>query len=131
MKTLFIVIVLLLPVFGGCGLLVDDPEWIEEKMYTTEAELPPDARMGEPIVFTVKSYLHNSCWEFSRLRTVSSGFDIFVTPYRKCLIEERVCFEVITGVAEEGIFTPVFPGEYRFHFWRSDTLALEHIVVVR
>ncbi|UCE67420.1 MAG: hypothetical protein JSU85_05235, partial [Candidatus Zixiibacteriota bacterium] len=100
-------------------------------MYTREAELPPDARIGEPIVFTIKSYLHNSCWKFSRLRIVSSGFDVYVTPYRKRLIEERACLEVITGVAEEGVFIPVFPGEYKFHFWRSDTLALDYTVDVR
>jgi hypothetical protein len=133
MKTSSVIIVLLIVLFCGCGLLMNDHEWIEEKMYTTVAELPPDAGIGEPIVFNAKSYLANSCWKFSHLRTVSSGFDVYVTLYMKRSIEETICLEYITGVAKEGQFTPVFPGEYRFrfHFWRSDTSTLEHTVVVR
>jgi len=131
MKTSSAVIVLLMALLCGCGLLGTDSDWIEEKMYTTEAELPPDARLGEPIVFNAKSYLANSCWKFSHLRTVSSGFDVYVTLYMKRSVEETICLEYITGVAEEGQFTPRLPGEYRFHFWRYDTPALEYSVVVR
>lgn len=131
MKTSSAVIVLLMALLCGCGLLGTDSNWIEEKMYTREAELPLDARIGEPIVFTVMTYLPNTCYSFSRLRIVSSGSDVYVTPFMKRSREETICYDVITGVAEEGQFVPVFRGEYRFHFWRPDTLALEYAVVVR
>lgn len=131
MKTSSIVIVLLVAIFCGCGLLGTDSNWIEEKMYTREVEFPPEGRIGEPIVFTVKSYLPNTCYSFSRLRIVSLGFDIYVTPYMKQSKDEIICYDVITDVAEAGEFTPVFPGEYRFHFWRPDTFALEYAVDVR
>jgi hypothetical protein len=131
MKTSSMVIVLLIAIFCGCGLLGSDSDWIEERMYTQEAELPPYARLGRPIVFTVHSYLPNTCWHFSRLQVASSGFDVYVTPYKKRSPEDIVCLEVITGVIEEGQIIPVLPGAYRFHFWRSDTLSLDYIVIVR
>jgi hypothetical protein len=129
MKTSSIVIVLLVAIFYGCGLLESD--WIVERMRTQDVEIPPEVNMGESIVFTVDSYLPDTCWKFRRLRIISSGFDVYVTPYMMRSRNETICFLVCTPIAEEGVFTPVFPGEYRFHFWHSDTLSLDYTVIVR
>lgn len=131
MKTLFILIILLPAIFSGCGLLGIDNDWIVEKMHTQEAEIRPEASLGEPIVFIVKSSFSNSCWKFNRFAIEQSGFDVMVTPYKKLPNKSTVCFDVMVDVSEAGQFTPVIPGEYRFHFWRADTLTLEYTVIVR
>lgn len=131
MKASTAVIILSMAFINGCGHHVSEPNWILEKMYTSEVEIQPAATAGEPLFFTVKSGFPNTCWQFSHLRIVSSGFDVYVTPYMKRPIGEMVCLEFATPVAEEGQFVPVFPGVYRFHFWRFDSFSLNYTVTVQ
>lgn len=131
MKASILVIVILFAIICSCDRSVDNHEWILEKMYTNEAELPQTGSVGEAIIFTVKSYLTDSCRKFSHLEIAPSGFDIFITPYMKHSTEELVCLAVVTGIAEDGQFTPGQPGQYTFHFWRSDTLSLDYAVTVQ
>jgi len=131
MKTSPIVIALLIAIFCGCGLLGSNSEWIEEKMHTDAVEIAPDGLIGEPINFIASSTFGDACWEFSRFRTISSGFDVYVTPYARRPAKEVACATVMTTVSGEDRFIPQFPGEYRFHFWRSDTLSLDYTVNVR
>lgn len=131
MKTVFLLFILLPVIIVGCAQSPEGLEWIEEKMYTTEADLPSSAVAGEPVIFTLRSWLPNSCWKFSHIGINSSGFDVFVTAYMKRSPEDLVCLTVVTPVAEEGSYIPEFPGEYRFHFWRSDTLTLDYTVIAQ
>ena len=131
MKTVFLLFILLPVIIFGCAQLVDGPDWIEEKMYTSEADLPSSAVVGEPVIFTLRSGLPNSCWKFSRIGINSSGYDVFVAAYMKRSPEDLVCLDVVTPVAEEGAYIPEFPGEYRFYFWRSDTLTLDYTVIAQ
>lgn len=131
MKTLFTAIIILVPIFYGCERSVDNTEWIEAKMYTEEAELPPSGQVGHPINFTVSSTFGDDCWEFSRFYIIPSGSDVYVTPYAKHLVKRLTCATVMTDVSGEGRFTPRVPGEYRFRFWQSDTLSLDYTVIVQ
>jgi hypothetical protein len=130
MKASIPAIVLLFAILCSCDRSVDNHEWIVEKMYTTEAELPQTGSVGEPIVFTAISRFGDSCWEFSHFKTSRSGYDIYVTPYAKRLAKEIICAAVMTTVSGEGKFTPNIQGEYTFHFWRSDTISLDYTVTV-
>lgn len=131
MKTSFSVIFLSATILCGCGHLFNDPDWIEEKMYSEAAELPPGGQVGEPINFIVTSYFGDDCWQFSRFKIVPSGLDVHVTPYAKRLAKETICATVITAVSGESRIIPVVPGEYRFHFWQSDTQTLDYTVIVQ
>ena len=130
MKTVFLLI--LLPVIiVGCAQSPQGPEWIEREMYTIEADLPSSAVVGEPVIFTLRSSTPNSCWKFSHIVINSLGHDVFVTAYMKRNPEDIICLTVVTPVVEEGAYIPKFPGECRFHFWRSDTLTLDYTVFVQ
>ena len=131
MKTLFIILILLPAIFSGCGLLTSDPDWIVGKLHSREVEIPPEASLGEPIVFIVKSSFSNPCWKFNGFVITQSGFDVIVTPYKKIPNKSQICSAVMVDVSEGGRFRPVIPGEYRFHFWRADTLSLDYVVTVR
>jgi hypothetical protein len=131
MKTVSLLFILLPVIIVGCAQSPKGPEWVEEEMYTLEADLPSSAVAGEPVIFTLRSWLPNSCWKFSHIRINSSGYDVFVTAYMKRSPEDLVCLTVVTPVAEEGAYIPVFAGEYRFHFWRSDTLSLDYTVIAQ
>jgi hypothetical protein len=131
MKTLFTAIVLLAGIIYGCERSVKNTEWVEEKMYTKEVDLPPNGQVDDPINFTVTSTFGDDCWEFSRFSVIPSGSDVYVTPYAKHLVKRLICATVMTDVSGEGRFTPRIPGEYRFHFWRSDTLSLDYTVIVQ
>lgn len=131
MKTSFAAIVLLVAIFCSCERSVKNPEWVEEKMHTDEVELPPNGHVGEPINFIATSIFGDDCWEFSRFNIIPSGLDIYVTPYAKRLAKEIACATVMTAVSGEGQFTPAVPGEYRFHFWQSDTQTLDYTVIVQ
>jgi hypothetical protein len=131
MRTSFTAIALLVAIFCSCERSVKNSEWVEEKMNTNEVELPPSGRVGDPINFITTSIFGDDCWEFSRFNIISSGSDVYVTPYAKRPAKRVVCATVMTTVSGEGRFTPRFPGEYKFHFWRSDTLSLDYTVTVR
>lgn len=137
MKTVFLLFILLPVIIVGCAQspdgpkLPDSPEWIEKKMYTTEADLPSSAVAGEPVIFTLRSGTHNACWKFSHIGINASGNDVFITAYMKRSPEDFACADVGTTVVEEGAYFPEFPGEYRFRFWRSDTLTLDYTVIAQ
>ena len=131
MKSAFLFFILLPLIIVGCAQSPAGPEWIEEEMYTREADLPSSAVVGEPIIFTLRSWLPNSCWKFSCIRIYSLGHDVFVTAYMKHNPEDIICFDVVTPIEEERAYIPKFRGECRFHFWRSDTLSLDYTVYVQ
>lgn len=83
-----------------------------------------------PIVFEIASFFNTPCDEYSHSDINQDDFDISIKFYQKSEKGGR-CTQVVVDTEIRWGFMPESAGEYRFHFWQSDSASLDTTVVVR
>jgi hypothetical protein len=121
-------------IFAGLALTCSKPHesarWIRVPWFSESVTIPNTIEFGRAIEFEVKSWAGNACWSYSHLEITSHRFDVYVKPFAKRDSRQIVCFAVIVHFDMPGYFTPLLPGDYRFHFWQSDTTSFDTTVTV-
>lgn len=121
---------LILFMFTGCSLFMTETEWNYYLMRPHSVLSIESGGVRTPIVFKISSSLNTPCNEYSHSDIDQDNFDISVKFYQKSEKSIRCTAVMVDTVIHWG-FMPESAGEYRFHFWKSDSTSLDTAVVVR
>jgi hypothetical protein len=116
--------------FAGCSLFPHDSDYEYYTMYPQEVAAADHGGIGDDISFEIESAFNSSCGEYSHAEIRRSNFDLFVKFYQRRK-RETVCATVMVPTRIRWRYNPVTAGEYRFHFWRSDSTSLDTTILVR
>ncbi len=114
----------------GCSLFPNGTDWIYHPMYPHEILTIESGGAGTEMSFEIASFLNTPCHKYSHADVKQDNFDIFVEFYQKQK-REAICTQVIVDTRINWSINMRSPGEYRFHFWQSDSTSLDTIVIVQ
>jgi hypothetical protein len=123
-------------VLTGCDILWNifgppkDDQFIVKRVYPHAIE--NTAVQGLNIAFQVVCVVGDPCWfpSHNEFATKNNGQDIYVSVYAK-RDKKAVCPQVISIIKPIVKYSVKTVGEYRFHFWKSDTTTMDTTIVVR
>jgi len=121
---------IILSMLFGCSIFPTDTEY---SYYPMRPYSVLDIESGErrtPIVFRLSSSLNTPCNEFSHSDIVQNYHDILVRFFQR---EEKDihCTQVGVDTVITWGYIPLSAGQYRFHFWQSDSTSLDTTVLIR
>lgn len=114
---------------SGCSIFGDGTDWIYSPMYPDSLTISGSMRVNDSILFELDSFLSTPCDEYSHAELKRDANDIYVRFYQR-RDKSTMCITVIVPTQISWSYTPLMPGDYRFHFWQSDTTSLDTTVTV-
>lgn len=114
----------------SCSLLSKDSKWTYGPMIASEiSKIEIDSARGIA-EFQIKSAFNSGCSEFSHVESASENNYRFVKFYQK-RERDRYCTTEMVDTEIIWIADGLSPGQYKFHFWRSDSTSLDTTIVLQ
>ncbi len=114
---------------AGCSLFDDEIEWMKMSVPADSVVISDSVALGQSIDFEVTGTVPDIAWKSSHFEIQQSNFDVWVRLRAKR--NPKLCSHFIPRLIHvEGSFLPHSVGNYRFHFWQSDTTSLDTTAVV-
>ena|GEM_PF-2722296 len=125
-----ILLFLLAFIFFNCSIFDHGTEWVYYTMYPHAILNVDSGGIGRKVYFELASAFNSSCDEFSHAVVREENKDYLVKFFQRHKRDAR-CLTVMIDTQIRWSFTPLSPGEYRFHFWQSDSTSLDTTIVIR
>lgn len=116
-------------IFSGCSIFGHGTEWTYSPMYPDSLTISGSMIVNDRILFELDSAFNSPCNEYSHAELKQNANDIYVKFYQR-RDKSTICATVMVPTQISWSYTPLMPGDYRFHFWQSDTTSLDTTVTV-
>ncbi len=116
-------------ILSGCSIFGHGTEWIYSPMYPHSLAISGSMIVNDRILFELDSYLNTPCNEYSHAELKRNANDIYVKFYQR-REKGTVCATVMVPTQISWSYTPLMPGDYRFHFWQFDSTSFDTTVTV-
>ncbi len=121
---------MILSILIGCSLFPNDTEYDYYPMRPSGVLSIESGQVRIPISFRLSSAFNSPCEEYSHSDIKQDYHDISVKFCQRSEKGSR-CSAVMVDTEIIWGFLPLSTGEYRFHFWQSDSTGLDTTVLIR
>ncbi len=115
---------------SGCSLFEDNHGRGIRPMYPVSVSIEQTGSPDHLITFTIESNLNDGCSLYSHATTIRDGYDVYIGLFQK-RDSQLYCTDAIVRTTVICNYNPPAGGDYKFHFWRSDSTSLDTVVMVR
>ncbi len=116
-------------IISGCSIFGHGTEWTYSPMYPHSLTISGSLIVNDRILFALDSSLNTPCYEYSHAELKQNANDIYVRFYQRS-DKSSICTMNIVPTQISWSYTPLMPGDYRFHFWQFDSTSFDTTVTV-
>ncbi len=117
-------------ILSGCSIFGHGTEWRYSPMYPDSLTISGSMIVNDRILFEFDSSLNTPCNEYSHAELKRIANDIYVRFYQRSE-KSAICTMVMVPAQISWSYTPLMPGDYRFHFWQFDSTSFDTTVTVQ
>lgn len=105
-----------------------EPEQEKETRITPAHTIREITILDNSAIFTVSCAIPTPCWEFHSYDVITSNNDYYITFYVKST-DQSVCPQYISSLNAYYNVDVNESGEYRFHFYKTDSSSIDTTIL--